>query len=145
LNVSCSPSSFGAFNTTTASLTVEPSSFTLLLTKKVVTGVLINNLWSFAGNEDRPNVNAMTLQPFFNYNLPEGWYLTTSPLITANWEADSNNRWTLPIGGDVGRVFKIGDQPVNAQVTAYYNVETPDDTGANWQLRAQFTFLFPTH
>jgi hypothetical protein len=45
----------------------------------VVTGVLINNLWSFAGNEDRPNVNAMALQPFFNYNLPEGWYLTTSP------------------------------------------------------------------
>ena len=52
-------------------------------------GFLINNLWSFAGDEDRPNVNAMTLQPFFNYNLPEGWYLTTSPIITANWEADS--------------------------------------------------------
>jgi hypothetical protein len=50
---------------------------------------LINNLWSFAGDEDRPNVNAMRLQPFFNYNLPEGWYLTTSPIITANWEADS--------------------------------------------------------
>jgi hypothetical protein len=46
------------------------------------------------------------------------------PLITANWEADSNNRCTLPIGGGVGRVFKIGDQPVNAQVTAYYNVVT---------------------
>jgi hypothetical protein len=109
----------------------------------VVTGVLINNLWSFAGNEDRPNVNAMTLQPFFNYNLQEGWYLTTSP--SSPREADSNNRWTLPIGGGVGRIFKIGDQPVNAQLTAYYNVVTPDDIGANWQLRAQWTFLFPTH
>ncbi|HLN28989.1 MAG TPA: hypothetical protein VK395_14675 [Gemmataceae bacterium] len=94
-------------------------------------GFLINNLWSFAGDEDRPNVNAMTLQPFFNYNLPEGWYLTTSPIITANWEADSNNRWTLPVGGGIGRVLKIGDQPVNAQVNAYYNVVTPDDTGSN--------------
>jgi len=92
---------------------------------------LINNLWSFAGDEDRPNVNAMTLQPFFNYNLPEGWYLTTSPIITANWEADSNNRWTLPVGGGIGRVLKIGDQPVNAQVNAYYNVVTSDDTGSN--------------
>jgi hypothetical protein len=122
-----------------------PTFVTLLLTKKVVTGVLINNLWSFAGNEDRPNVNAMTLQPFFNYNLPEGWYLTTSPVITANWEARSDNRWTVPIGGGIGRIFKIGDQPVNAQLTAYYNIVTPDDIGANWQLRAQWTFLFPTH
>jgi len=111
----------------------------------ITTGFLILNLWSFAGDEDRANVNAMTLQPFLNYNLPKGWYLTTSPLITANWEASDNNRWTLPIGGGIGRIFKIGDQPINANLTAYYNVVTPDDIGANWQLRAQWTFLFPTH
>jgi hypothetical protein len=50
----------------------------------VTTGFLILNLWSFAGDEDRKNVNAMTLQPFLNYNLPKGWYLTSSPLVTAN-------------------------------------------------------------
>jgi hypothetical protein len=111
----------------------------------ITTGFLILNLWSFAGDEERANVNAMTLQPFLNYNLPEGWYLTTSPLITANWEASDNNRWTLPIGGGIGRIFKIGHQPINANLTAYYNVLTPDDIGANWQLRAQWTFLFPTH
>ena len=111
----------------------------------VTTGFLILNLWSFAGDEDRANVNAMTLQPFLNYNLPKGWYLTSSPLITANWEADDDNRWTVPIGGGIGRIFKIGHQPINANIAAYYNVVTPDDTGANWQLRAQWTFLFPTH
>src|SRR5262245_46533398 len=72
----------------------------------ITTGFLILNLWSFAGEEDRANVNAMTLQPFLNYNLPKGWYLTTAPLITANWEANDNNRWTLPIGGGIGRIFK---------------------------------------
>jgi len=41
-------------------------------------------------------------------------------------------------------VFKIGSQPVNAQLTAYDNVVTPCATGADWQLRSQFTFLFPT-
>ena len=111
----------------------------------ITTGFLILNLWSFAGDEDRANVNAMTLQPFLNYNLPKGWYLTSSPLITANWEADDDNRWTVPIGGGFGRIFKIGDQPINANIAAYYNVVTPDDTGANWQLRAEWTFLFPTH
>ena len=111
----------------------------------ITTGFLVLNLWSFAGDNDRANVNAMTLQPFLNYNLPEGWYLTTSPVITANWEADKDNRWTVPIGGGFGRIFEIGHQPVNAQLAAYYNVVTPDDAGADWQLRAQLTFLFPTH
>jgi hypothetical protein len=111
----------------------------------ITTGFLILNLWSFAGDEDRADVNAMTLQPFLNYNLPEGWYLTMSPLITANWEADDDNRWTVPIGGGIGRIFEIAHQPINANIAAYYNVVTPDDTGADWQLRAQWTFLFPKH
>jgi hypothetical protein len=110
----------------------------------ITTGFLINNIWSFAGEDDRANVNAMTLQPFANYNLPQGWYLTSSPLITANWEAGKDNRWTLPIGGGFGRIFKIGDQPINANIAAYYNVITPEDTGPDWQLRAEWTFLFPT-
>jgi hypothetical protein len=109
----------------------------------ITTGFLVLNLWSFAGDSDRADVNSMTLQPFLNYNLPKGWYLTTAPVITANWEADGDNRWTVPLGGGVGRLFEIGHQPVNAQLSAYYNVVTPDDTGADWQLRAQFTFLFP--
>jgi hypothetical protein len=111
----------------------------------VTTGFLLLNLWSFAGDEDRANVNAMTLQPFLNYNLPKGWYLNTSPLITANWEADGDNRWTVPIGAGIGRIFKIGHQPINASIEAYYNVVTPDDTGANWQLRTTWVFLFPEH
>ena len=111
----------------------------------ITTGFLINNLWSFAGDDDRADVNAMTLQPFLNYNLDKGWYLTTAPIITANWEADDDNRWTVPIGGGIGRIFEIGHQPINAQLSAYYNAVTPDDTGADWQLRAQWTFLFPKH
>src|SRR5262245_44152010 len=59
-------------------------------------GLLVFNLWSFAGEDDRADVNAMTLQPFVNLNLDKGWYLTSSPLMTADWEADSNNRWTVP-------------------------------------------------
>ena len=51
----------------------------------------------------------------------------------------------MPIGGGIGRIFKIGHQAINANIAAYYNVVTPDDTGANWQLRAEWTFLFPEH
>jgi hypothetical protein len=71
-----------------------------------------------------------------------GWYLTSAPVITANWEADSDNTWTVPFGGSVGRVFNIGKQPVNLKVAGYYNVERPDNA-SDWTLQAQLTFLFP--
>jgi hypothetical protein len=107
-----------------------------------VLGVLLNNQWSVGGNPLRPAVNTFLAQPFVNYNMEHGWYLTTSPIITANWLASSSDRWTVPIGGGFGRVFRVGDQPVNAQIAGYYNVAHPTDT-ADWQLRATVALLFP--
>lgn len=106
-----------------------------------VVGSLFSNVWSFAGSGDQ-DVNLFTWQYFINYNMANGWYLTSAPIITANWEADSDNRWTIPFGGGVGKIFHIGKQPINGQVSAYYNVESPD-SGADWQLRLQLQFLFP--
>jgi hypothetical protein len=61
-----------------------------------VVGILANNLWSYAGNSDRKEVSQFLAQYFVNYNLPDGWYLTSSPIITANWEAESKgNKWTV--------------------------------------------------
>ncbi len=74
--------------------------------------------------------------------MDNGWYLTSAPIITANWEADSNNTWTIPFGGGVGKIFRIGKQPLNAQVSAYYNVEKPA-SGADCQLRLQLQMMFP--
>jgi hypothetical protein len=48
-------------------------------------GALFNQIWSFAGDGDRADLDQMLLQPFVNYNLPDGWYLVSSPIITANW------------------------------------------------------------
>ena len=62
--------------------------------------------------------------------------------MTADWNASSSDRWTVPFGGGIGKIFKIGNQPVNAQVSAYYNVEKPE-FGPDWQLRLQLQFLFP--
>ncbi len=108
-----------------------------------VVGSLVSNVW-IAGSGGRPDVSLFTWQPFLNYNIPDsgGWYLTSSPIVTANWESSSGDRWTVPLGGGVGRIFRIGNQPVNAAVQAYYNVERPD-IGARWQLRAQLQLLFP--
>ncbi len=122
---------------------VGPSIVLLTMSGPFVAGVLWNNIWSVAGDEDRADVNSMLVQYFINYNLPNGWYLTSSPIITANWEADSGNKWVVPFGGGAGKIFRVGKQPLNASAQAYLNAVKPDDFGADWTLRAQLQFLFP--
>jgi opacity protein-like surface antigen len=107
-----------------------------------VLGVLLNNQWSIDGNALRAPVNSFLAQPFVNYNMADGWYLTSSPAITSNWLAAPGQQWTLPLGGGVGRVFRVGEQPVNASLAGYYNAIHPTGT-SNWQLRAQLALLFP--
>ena len=67
--------------------------------KPWVVGTLVRQLVSFAGNDDRKDVSQLLIQPFVNYNLPGGWYVTSSPIITNNWEGASGQRWNVPIGG----------------------------------------------
>ena len=119
-----------------------PSVVALRIEGPWVVGALIQNVWSVAGSGDN-NVNEFLLQPFVNYNMADGWYLTSSPIIIANWEADSSDdRWILPVGGGFGKIFRLGDQPMNAQIQAFYNVETPD-FGPEWTIRFQLQLLFP--
>ena len=119
-----------------------PGGVALVVKGPWVVGALANNIWSIGEDNGRTDVDLLTIQPFINYNFPGGWYLTSSPIITANWVADSDNRWTVPIGGGVGKIFRIGAQPMNAQLAAYDNVVTPDG-GPYWQIRFQIQFLFP--
>ena len=124
--------------------TLGPSAVFIMMPGHWVFGGLVANSWNIGdGYDDAPNVNFLSAQYFINYNMKGGWFLTTSPIITANWEADDNdNKWTVPFGGGVGRVFKIGKQHVNMKLAAYYNVVNPDEVS---DVNVQFncTFLFP--
>jgi hypothetical protein len=109
-----------------------------------VAGVLVNTIWSFGGTSGLggTHYNSFLIQPFANYNFGGGWYVGSSPVITASWPAVNNKAWTLPIGGQVGRVVKVGGKlPVNLSVGAYYNAVRPE-FGPTRQLRTQVTFIF---
>jgi len=105
-------------------------------------GALVNNVWSVAGDGSRPAVNQMLLQYFVNYNMTKGWYLSVSPIITANWKATSGNVWTVPFGGGIGRIMKLGMMPVNLTAQFYANPVRPAGT-SSWGMRLQIAFLFP--
>jgi len=103
----------------------------------VVAGARVTNEWNLEGED----FSRFLLQPFLNYNLPHGWYLSTSPIITAAWERD-HDAWLVPVGGGFGKVHRIGKLPVNFSFRAFYNVEKPEH-GGDWSTRFQVQMLFP--
>ena len=113
----------------------------------LVAGILANNIWSFAGEGGR-QVNSMLIQPFLNINLANGWYIASSPIITADWTANNGRGWTVPIGGGVGRIFRIGSQPFNASLQGFWNAVRPEQLGEQLlgpvTIRLQIQALFPT-
>jgi hypothetical protein len=127
--------------TTTGKFGAGPSGAILTIQGPFVVGVQGNNVWSYSGWADKC-VNQMQLQPFIYYNMTGGWYAVTSPIMTADWRASNDERWTVPLGAGVGRVMKVADQSVNVALHAYYNVEHPD-LGEEYSVRIEFTLLYP--
>lgn len=121
---------------------VGPAAVVVSMPGRWIFGALVNNLWSVGGDSNREDVNSMAIQSFLFYNFPSGWYLVSSPIIRAVWTADSDDRWIVPLGGGVGKIFQVGKQSMNASVQAFYNVEKPGAV-ADWSLRLQLQFLFP--
>ena len=119
-----------------------PSAVVLVQPGKWTVGFLVNNVWSVAGHSNLPDVNQFLLQYFINYNLTKGWYLTWQPTLTANWEATNGGRWLVPFGGGVGRIMKLGFQPVNLGLQFYGNAVHPPGASP-WGMRLQIAFLFP--
>ena len=116
-------------------LGLGPSAVVLMQPGHWTLGV-VNNLWSVAGSGSRPDVNQFPLLYFINYNLKKGWF------ITANWEASSGNRSVVPFGGGVGRIMKLGYQPVSLTAQFYGNAVHPLGTPARTK-RLQIAFLIP--
>ena len=87
-------------------------------------------------------MNQTLLEPFINYNLDNGWYLISDMVITYNWEADSDDAWTIPIGAGIGKVVRFRETPVDVRASAYWNVERPE-SAPDWYAEFQVKLLFP--
>jgi hypothetical protein len=120
-----------------------PSFVALLQPGDWTFGVLVNNAWSFAGKEERADVNHMLLNLFIVRQLGKGWYVNSAPIITADWKAESDDRWIVPLGAGGGKLVLLGGKlPLNLQTQLYYNVVRPD-FGPEWQWRVQAQILLP--
>ncbi len=102
-------------------------------------GALANHLWSFAGDDDRPDVNATFLQPFLSFTTQSHTTWTLNTESTYDWE---RSQWTVPIQGQVSQLLMIGRLPVSVGFGYRQFVEAPR-RGPDWGLRFVLTFLFP--
>jgi hypothetical protein len=119
-----------------------PAAAALTIQGPWLAGVLVNNQWSITGWGDHPAVNQMLLEPFVNYNFGSGWHLSSEFIMTADWEAKAGQRWTVPLGDGLGKLFRLGKLPIDTTLEAFWNVEHPA-YAADWQLRFRVTFLLP--
>lgn len=118
-----------------------PATVGLFRSGHLLAGTLIGN--QFAG-VNHVHENQMTINWFAFYNFKHGWYVLTTPIVTADWTAERSKRWTVPVGGGAGKIFKIGSQPLNARVQFFNDVRTTTG-GSDWQMQTQLQFLFIRH
>lgn len=106
-----------------------------------VNGILVSQLWSFAGASNRADVSLLQIEVQLSYTFSNDWYIQTAPTISHDWQAPSGQGWLVPIGADIGKVLKIGSQEIGLQVGAYYNVKKPAGA-ATWVLQTQVSLVY---
>jgi hypothetical protein len=117
-----------------------PSALYAYLGPKLKLGGLIQTYFDFAGENNRDDVSLMNLQIFYYYSLNDTMSVGAGPNIIANFEADSRDTWTVPIGLGINRTFQFGKVPVRIGLEYYYALERPDTVGWDHSLRV---FVIP--
>jgi hypothetical protein len=124
---------------------VGPSALYInMRTPKLQWGLFGYYLASFASTSngsDRSHVSKLSLQPFITKHLDEGWYVGT-PDTPQTYDYKSD-KWTWALGGQVGRVTKLGKQPVKLFGEVLYNPEDDNGPNAEWTAKVNITFLLP--
>ena len=99
--------------------------------KKFQYGYLLTWQHSFAGDNDRKDVNAGALQPFAFYQLGDGLYLRAAPIWTYNFE---NDNYSVPVGVGLGKVIRKGNTVYNFFVEPQYSVADRGAGQPEWQI-----------
>lgn len=103
-------------------------------------GGLANHIWSFVGDDDRPDVNRTFLQPFASYTTKDAWTFTLQTETTYDWETE---QWSVPINASAAKLMRIGGQPVSLFGAVRYWADSPASGPEGWGVRFGATLLFP--
>jgi len=111
--------------------------------KHLQLGAVFENPVSFAGDSSRDSVNALSITPTLTYNLPHGWFGGYSDFDwTFDWK--NNGGTTIPVGLQVGKVFKLGSMPCSFSVEGAY-VAVPPSDAPEWVVGFEFNLILSGH
>lgn len=119
-----------------------PAAVGVYMGKTWTLGLLGQQWWSYAGNENRAATNHMNTQYFIIRQLPRHWEIRTSPNILVDWRA-KHGKLTFPIGAGVGKLLLLGRLPVKLSAEFQYAVVSPDLAGTRWIFRGGMNFVIP--
>lgn len=103
-----------------------------------IVGALVSNQWNTGGSNDT-YYSAMTAQYFYAVTLGNGWQIASSSIVTCDWEADSEEAWTVPVGFGVAKTNKIGSSPWKFAFQVQKYVVQPDTFGPDWLVKLTIT------
>jgi hypothetical protein len=116
-----------------------PAAMLINMGRPWVYGFLAQHWSSFAGDDDRPQTSYTDFQYIIRYMLPKAWSVGAGPSITYNHEAESGDRWTVPVGLGVTKTVRVGRLPMKLRAEVHYSVVRPDSYGDAWNFRLQVT------
>ena len=120
-----------------------PTAVVGYLTKEFFIGVFPQQWWSIGGEHGRPDTNQMNLQPIASIFFGEGWSVGYSGNILADWNAPSEDVWTVPVGLALSKVVKFGRLPVKLQLAVQYMPVHPRISGQEWNVQVSITPVLP--
>lgn len=118
---------------------VGPTAVALKQSGPTTVGLLVNQIWSVAGADDRGSISQGFAQPFVTYTTPGATSYSVTSEISYNWIADEA---TVPLNFIVSQLTSLGDQPIQVAIGGRYYIESPEN-GPDWGVRLSLTFLFP--
>ncbi len=124
----------------TGKWSVGPSVVAVFQIQKWTFDLVFRQTWSVAGDVNRNDVNQLVVQPLIAYGLGKGFVLSTFPTITANWDQESNQRWTVPLGGGLTKVVFMGKLPI-AVAAQYYQYVVRPELAPTSEFRLTTTFI----
>lgn len=120
-----------------------PAAIALYTSPKWTFGALAQQWWSYAGKSEREDVSQMDFQYFITYQFNDRWSFITAPVITADWKADSRNKWSVPISTGISYSFMVGKAHTRVLLEPQYYVVQADDFGPRWNVRLAFAVILP--
>jgi len=120
-----------------------PAALIFYNSKKWTVGAIPQIWWSFAGDSDREKTNQMEIEYVIARHFKGGWNIRSRPTITADFEADSGDKWNVPVGGGIGKLFRLFKVPILFTVEGHYSVIRQDTFGAEWTIVTDLTVVIP--